>query len=249
VSHHILHWTSVALTDTGCTRKINEDAYLDFPDHGLWVVADGMGGHSAGDFASQSIVETLRDTAPGDSISHLANEVKQHLNQVNVKLCEESEKRGDGIIGSTVVAFLAHPSDQGQCIYIWAGDSRIYLYRRGSLRQLSRDHSQVEELIEQGVLKNEEDAANYAISNYITRAIGADYDLELDAEMIEPQDGDVFVLCSDGLNKEIKDEEIKQHLDQYSLQDATERLIKLCLDRGARDNVTLITVGATTAAS
>lgn len=245
MSDHTLQWFSVALSDTGHTRKINEDSYLDFPDNGIWVVADGMGGHSAGDFASQSIVKILHETPPVDSISHLAKEVKQRLTDVNLNLCDESSKRGDGIIGSTVVALLAHPSDQGQCIYVWAGDSRIYLYRRGLLRQLSRDHSQVGELIDQGVLSSEDDAAAYSISDYITRAIGADYDLELDAEMIEPQNGDIYLLCSDGLNKEIKDIEIKQHFDQYSQQDATNKLMKLCLDRGARDNVTLITVGAT----
>ncbi|MCP4285314.1 MAG: serine/threonine-protein phosphatase [Gammaproteobacteria bacterium] len=235
---HPLHWQSTHRSNKGLVRQINEDACLNRPEVGIWVVADGMGGHAAGDLASRTIVDTLQGMEPGESLGLLANGVKQRLFEVNQKLLQESEKRGGETIGSTVVALLAH---QGRCIYLWAGDSRIYLYRRGRFKQLSRDHSQVEELIAQGIVSHDQ-ADSCPISNYITRAVGAYNDLELDAEMIEPRTGDIFLLCSDGLYKEIADDEIASVLGQFPLQEAAEHLLALSLERGARDNVTFVLV-------
>jgi protein phosphatase len=170
----------------------------------------------------------------------LASDVEQRLHFVNQKLLLESQRRGGEIIGSTVVTLLAY---QGYCIYQWAGDSRIYLYRRERLKQLSRDHSQVEELIEQGIVTSDQ-AEQSPIANYITRAVGASEELELDAEIFEPCDGDLFLLCSDGLNKEVSDVEIAQILGNYGFQEALQQLIELAMERGARDNVTLVLVQA-----
>ncbi len=240
MSQNSFYWVSAHLSDKGMVRSINEDSCLDRADLGLWVVADGMGGHAAGDLASQMIVHELKSTQPGDSISHLANEVALRLQTVNQRLLEESERRGGEIIGSTVVTLLAH---DGYCIYQWAGDSRIYLFRRGVLKQLSRDHSQIEELIELGMMSADQ-AEQSSIANYITRAVGASENLELEAEIIEPRDGDLFLLCSDGLNKEVSDEEIAQVLERYPFQEAIQQLIDLAMARGARDNITLILVEA-----
>ncbi|MBV2089252.1 MAG: protein phosphatase 2C domain-containing protein [Candidatus Thiodiazotropha sp. (ex Ctena orbiculata)] len=234
------YWVSAHLTDKGKVRSINEDACLDRADLGIWVVADGMGGHAAGDLASGMIVSELKSLDPGNSIGELAGNVEQKLHQVNQHLLLESHQRGGEIIGSTVVTLLAY---DGYCIYQWAGDSRIYLYRRGNLKQLSRDHSQIEEMIEQGLVTSDQ-AEQSSIANYITRAVGAAEVLELDAEMVEPCDGDLFLLCSDGLNKEVKDAEIAEILGRYSFQDAIQQLISLAMDRGARDNVTLVMVQA-----
>ncbi|MCM8857793.1 MAG: protein phosphatase 2C domain-containing protein [Candidatus Thiodiazotropha sp.] len=234
------YWVSAHLTDKGKVRSINEDACLDRADLGIWVVADGMGGHAAGDLASGMIVSELKSTNPGDSLGSLASDVEQRLQQVNHQLQLESEKRGGEIIGSTVVTLLAY---QGYCIYQWAGDSRIYLYRRGILKQLNRDHSQVEELIEQGIVTSDQ-VEQSPIANYITRAVGAAEELELEAEIFEPCDGDLFLLCSDGLNKEVRDAEIAEILSLYSFQEAIQKLINLTMDRGARDNVTLVLVQA-----
>jgi protein phosphatase len=240
MSQNSFYWVSAHLSDKGMVRSINEDSCLDRADLGLWVVADGMGGHAAGDLASQMIVQELKSTQPGDSISHLANEVALRLQTVNQRLLEESQRRGGEIIGSTVVTLLAH---DGYCIYQWAGDSRIYLFRRGILKQLSRDHSQIEELIELGMLSADQ-AEQSAIANYITRAVGASENLELEAEIIEPRDGDLYLLCSDGLNKEVSDDEITEVLENYPFQEAIQQLIDLAMARGARDNITLILVEA-----
>jgi protein phosphatase len=235
-----IYWVSAHLTDKGKVRSINEDACLDRADLGIWAVADGMGGHSAGDLASGMIISELKSARPGDSLGQLAQDVEQRLQQVNQQLLIESQRRGGEIIGSTVVTLLAHDD---YCIYQWAGDSRIYLYRRGSLKQLSRDHSQIEELIEQGIVTSDQ-AEQSSIANYITRAVGACEVLELEAEIVEPCDGDLFLLCSDGLNKEVNDTEIADILGRYNFQDAIQYLINLAMERGARDNVTLVLVQA-----
>ncbi|PVV06252.1 MAG: hypothetical protein B6D77_16275 [gamma proteobacterium symbiont of Ctena orbiculata] len=229
-------WVSAHISDKGKVRSINEDAYLDRSDLGIWVVADGMGGHAAGDIASEMIINELKSITPGDSLGALASDVEQRLQHVNQQLLLESQRRGGEIIGSTVVTLLTY---QGYCIYQWAGDSRIYLYRRERLKQLSRDHSQVEELIEQGLVTSDQ-AEQSPIANYITRAVGANEELELEAEIFEPCDGDLFLLCSDGLNKEVSDAEIAETLGSYTFQEALQRLFDLAMERGARDNVTLV---------
>ena len=240
MSQNSFYWVSAHLTDKGKVRSINEDACLDRADLGVWAVADGMGGHAAGDLASGMIVNELKSTHPGESLGHLASDVELRLQQVNQKLLLESQRRGGEIIGSTVVTLLAY---DGYCIYQWAGDSRIYLYRRGVLKQLSRDHSQLEELIEQGIVTSDQ-AEQSSIANYITRAVGANEPLELDAEIVEPCDGDLFLLCSDGLNKEVNDAEIAEILGRCNFQEAVQQLIDLAMERGARDNVTLVLVQA-----
>jgi protein phosphatase len=234
-----LAWRSVHQSDPGKVRQLNEDALLDRADLGLWMVADGMGGHSAGDLASQMIIEAMETLQPqGESLGYLASEIEHRLQQVNQRLQQESQRRGSGIIGSTVALLLAH---EDYCLYLWAGDSRIYLYRRGSLRQLSRDHSQVEEQLE-GVFVENQPADTASIANYITRAVGAGETLALEAELIEPCAGDCFLLCSDGLNKELADSEIIAVLQRFPPQQAASRLLAQCLERGASDNVTLILV-------
>ncbi len=232
-------WRSSHQSDKGKVRQLNEDAMLDRPDLGLWMVADGMGGHSAGDLASHMIAGALETLQPqGESLGTVADEIDRRLQQVNLQLQHESRRRGSGIIGSTVAVLLAH---EDYWLYLWAGDSRIYLYRRGNLKQLSRDHSQVEEQLE-GLFGDGQFRNAASIANYITRAVGAGEVLELEAELIEPCEGDRFLLCSDGLNKELADTEIAAVLERYPLQEAATRLLAQCLDRGAADNVTLILV-------
>lgn len=232
-------WRSAHQSDKGKVRSLNEDALLDRCDLGLWAVADGMGGHSSGDLASRMIVEALASLRPQDeNLGSLVTDIDGRLQQVNLKLQQESQRRGGGIIGSTVAVLLAH---EDYCTYLWAGDSRIYLYRRGSLKQLSRDHSQVEEQLE-GIFGDAQASGAASVANYITRAVGAGACLELEAEIIEPCVGDRFLLCSDGLNKELSDTEIAGVLERHPLQEATATLLARCLERGASDNVTLILV-------
>lgn len=231
-----LQWTSNACTDVGCVRKINEDACLDDGRIGLWVVADGMGGHAAGDLASSSIVAALAGIEAPDSLSQLVDAVEDRLFAVNKQLREEAARREGQMIGSTVAALLAW---RRHCVCLWAGDSRVYRLRAGRLEQLTRDHSQVEEMIDQGELLRE-DAASHPAANVITRAVGADDELYIDVALYDLAPGDRFLLCSDGLYKEIADEEFAIHLATMDSVQASQDLLSLALERGARDNVTLI---------
>ncbi len=233
-----LQWRSSARSDVGCVRKINEDAYLDSGHIGLWAVADGMGGHAAGDLASSSIVAALADIPPPDSLSQLVDAVEDQLLTVNRQLRETAARRDGRMIGSTVVALLIW---RRHCACLWAGDSRIYRLRAGKLEQLTSDHSQVEEMIERGELLRE-DAASHPAANVITRAIGADDELCVDVVLYDVEPGDRFLLCSDGLYKEIADEEFAIHLATRDAEQAGRDLLSLALERGARDNVTIIVV-------
>jgi protein phosphatase len=233
-------WASAARSDTGRVREINEDACLDQPQQGRWAVADGMGGHDVGDLASQLVVETLGQLPDANGIKHYLAEARTRLQDANRQLREEACRRQVQRIGTTVVVLLA--CDRF-CGYLWAGDSRIYLLRQGQLRQLTRDHSQVEELRQSGYL-TEEEARNHPAHHIITRAVGATDQLDLDEDAIEVADGDVFLLCSDGLSNEVTDEEILQTLVNVDCLLAPDQLVDIALARGGRDNITAVVVQA-----
>ena len=233
-----LHWSSAAKTHVGMVRKLNEDACLELAGHGIWAVADGMGGHAAGDFASQSVVAALAAIPKSASLGALVGEAYQRLQAVNLKLADEAGKRREQVIGSTVAVLLAYGN---HAVAVWAGDSRVYRYRQGELVQLTRDHSQAEELVAQGLITREQ-AEQYPASNVITRAVGVADKLELDSDMFEVKEGDVFLLCSDGLYNEVHEHEIKEMLAVADCQYACDLLVDRALARGARDNVTAVVV-------
>jgi serine/threonine protein phosphatase PrpC len=233
------HWNSAAITDVGKVRKINEDACADRGDIGLWVAADGMGGHDAGDLASQAIIESLKQIGICERLSEFVDEVEDRLLEVNRRLIDEAATREEATtIGSTVVVLLAR---QHHCACLWAGDSRAYRLRNGHMQAISQDHSQVEEMIEQGLLLRE-DAESHPAANVITRAVGASEDLFVDVELHALQDGDRYLLCSDGLFKEVSEQEISEHMQSGSCQELCQDLIQLALERGSRDNVTVLAV-------
>lgn len=233
-------WSSAARTDPGLVRARNEDACLEQPQHALWVVADGMGGHALGDFASRAVVEGLRGLAPGDALPARLAAARSRLQAVNRQLCDEALARGAQIIGSTVVVLLAR---KRSCCYLWAGDSRIYLYREQRLIQLTRDHSQYAEYV--AVHGSEPgDGARYPPRNLITRAVGAAADLVPDDGTLEVNDGDMFLLCSDGLSNEVDDQDIGAVLDCGDCGVAADALVDMALRHGGRDNVTVIVVRA-----
>jgi len=236
-----LHWSSASRTDVGMVRKLNEDSVLDLPELGLWVVADGMGGHAAGDFASGVIVSALAGIPPPASLGALLGEVRQRLQTVNRQLNEEARIRREQVIGSTVVALLVYG---GHGVVVWAGDSRAYLYRRGELIQLTRDHSQVEELVRRGLLARD-GVEGHPAANVITRAIGVADVLELDSEMLTLAEDDIFLLCSDGLYRELDDNTIKDCLALGDCRQSCDTLIESALARRARDNVSVIVVSMT----
>jgi serine/threonine protein phosphatase PrpC len=222
-------------------RAINEDAYLALPERGLWVVADGMGGHEAGDVASQMVIEALQRTEPLASWPDFLEAVRESLRGVNRQLREESAQRYQHrTIGSTVVVLLA---SETQCACLWVGDSRIYRLRDGQLKQLTRDHSHVQELVDQGLIAPES-AHRHPLANVITRAVGSADELQIDEVAHPLQPGDLFLLCSDGLNKTVSDEEIARLLahSDHNCQEAVKAFIHLALMRDANDNVTTVVV-------
>ena len=230
---------STALSHVGSVRRHNEDACLERPDIGLWVVADGMGGHQAGDLASRTIVDSLAAfPAPSDAGSFIA-EVRARLKESNQLLLDEAQRRGgNAVIGSTVVALLAHGAFFA---VLWAGDSRLYRLRGGVLQQLTRDHSQVQEMVDAGLLAPEA-AERHPYANVITRAVGTSPNLELDKLTDRIAAGDIYLLCTDGLSKMVSDEEIAAILRNTPPDDVAEALIDAALAHGGKDNVTAITV-------
>jgi serine/threonine protein phosphatase PrpC len=234
-----LTWTSFGISDVGKVRRHNEDSMLERPEIGLWAVADGMGGHSKGDVASQMIIDTLKKVHEGTSLIRYIDDIEDRIMSVNKKLIEKAnETTKKTTIGSTVVILLAY---EQYCVYIWAGDSRLYRLRNGELRQISTDHSQVELYIEQGLISREE-AASHPHGNMITRAVGATQNLRLDMDIQKLARGDRYLLCSDGLTKHVSDVELEQFLPRGTVQECCQQLIDTTLARGAGDNVTAIVV-------
>jgi serine/threonine protein phosphatase PrpC len=234
-----LSWHSHGISNVGKVRKHNEDSMLERPEVGMWVVADGMGGHAAGDVASQMIVNSLNKVHEGLSLERYVDDIEDKLIEVNQKLIEKakaSKKRTT--IGSTVVILLTYDR---YCVYMWAGDSRLYRLRNGQLRQMTTDHSQVEQYVAQGLITREE-AAVHPHGNMITRAVGATTKLCVDMDIQEIEKGDRYLLCSDGLTKHINDIEFQDMLKKGSPEETCQELIDLTLSRGAGDNVTAILI-------
>jgi serine/threonine protein phosphatase PrpC len=230
---------SIARSHVGSVRELNEDNYLESPDLGLWCVADGMGGHAAGEVASRLIIEQLRSLDNPFSLTSPIRAVESRLHSVNHQLLEQAALLQPGqIIGSTAVVLSLIGM---RFTALWAGDSRLYLFRRGELRQLTRDHSVVQELVEAGALSAKE-ARNHRSSNIITRAIGVSRDFKLDRVEGTLHAGDLFLLCSDGLVNMLEDNEIANILAKNTPEVAADVLVATSLERTARDNITLILV-------
>ncbi len=228
-------WYSCALSELGHVRKINEDSFLDAQEEALWVVADGMGGHSRGDRASQAIIEAMHTFKSKDNALESVDDLLERLNSAN-ELCRNAAQ--GQVMGSTVAALHLN----GDNAYVlWAGDSRIYRYREGKFLQLTDDHSLVQELRRLGELTADE-AENHPSSNVITRAIGVADDVDVQVRQLDVQPGDRFLVCSDGLFKDVKPAEVEANLALPSPRQALDELVKLALRRGGTDNVTAIVV-------
>ncbi len=191
-----LSFRSIGRTHTGKVRPHNEDAFLERTDIGLWVVADGMGGHRAGDVASAMIIERLALVKPPIDGKTFLREVREDLYKINEALYEQGTRQSQQrTMGSTVVAVLIY-QDFYACL--WVGDSRLYRLRDGVLTRLTRDHSYVQQLVDAGEL-SQADASVHPMRNVITRALGAHEELKVDTchGPIEP--GDRLVLATDGV--------------------------------------------------
>ena len=234
------HWQSAAITDVGKVRKLNEDSILERGEAGLWVVADGMGGHSAGDLASQLIVNSLAKLDTDAALPDFVERVEEAVQNVNDRLFAVANAHNQ-TSGSTVVMLLASGR---HAVVMWAGDSRCYLLRRGQLRQLTTDHTQIELFISKGLLTRAE-AVGHPSGNMVTRAVGVTDCLLLEMDLLELEHGDRFLLCSDGLDKHLKDDEIAQHLSGEDPHTVARDLIDQTLSRGAMDNVSVCVVKVT----
>jgi protein phosphatase len=223
-------------THVGVVRQRNEDSFLTRPEVGVWAVADGMGGHEAGDFASQTVIAALESIKAQGSAAELLSACEASVADANRRLTEFRSARGGIIAGATVAVLLIY-QDHYACV--WSGDSRIYLIRGADITQLSHDHTELEELLERGLITPEA-AKHWPGQNAITRAIGVADEAELEVISGPIEAGDSFLICSDGLTRHVTDQEILQLIDANVPQQACDRLIDLTLERGAVDNVTVI---------
>jgi serine/threonine protein phosphatase PrpC len=228
----------VTRTHVGCRRKVNEDALLARPDLGLWAVADGMGGHEAGEVASALVVDMLGAITPDLMLSARTAAADFALKEANRRL--RAMAADNRTMGSTAVVFAA---DSGLFACLWAGDSRAYLARGEDFTQLTHDHSLVQHLVDSGDL-DPKSAAQHPNANIITRAVGAEPELDVDGVEGAILAGDIFLLASDGLTRVMSDAEIQAVLLTGDLERAADHLIEICLQRGAPDNVSLIVLKA-----
>ncbi|MCH9643896.1 MAG: protein phosphatase 2C domain-containing protein [Gammaproteobacteria bacterium] len=234
-----MSWSCSAVTHTGHKRAQNEDAYLIDPELGLWAVADGMGGHRDGRLASQTIISNLSKLKPTPSYKAMQEQLRHCLTDVNYSLYHKGLTTPPYDVSGSTVALMLTQHQRCQCL--WAGDSRIYLLRDRKLRQLSRDHSYVQKLIDNGNISLKE-ARNHPKANLITKAIGIHATVHIDAVALNAEVGDRFLICSDGLYNELSDKEIVSFLKQPSIEKACKEMLQLALSRDANDNITIVIV-------
>lgn len=225
-----LSFRSAAASDVGRVRQVNQDAFLERSEVGLWVVADGLGGHSDGEHASRMVCDALADFTPNQSFDDTIEAVRARLKEVNDHLLLAAARSLLGErSGSTVVVLLVRGS---KCAVLWAGDSRVYRLRGGRLEQLTKDHSPAPV------------SGGGRQSNAVTRAVGAQasFGLDLCSDRVRP--GDRFLLCSDGLTRTIPEHDIKVWVEESDIQASVSGLVAATLAAGAPDNVTALVVEA-----
>jgi serine/threonine protein phosphatase PrpC len=247
--------THQAATDVGRRRKGNEDSHLANPEQQLFVVADGMGGHAAGEVASSIAVEAINEfvcltsgdkdiTWPFDydaSLSHTGNRLKTAIRHANQRVVDATQERADYEgMATTVVAVLA---EENAANVAHVGDSRVYQLRGDKLAQLTSDHSWVNEQILSGVISADQ-ARTHPLRNVVTRALGGKADLAVDVCSFKPQAADVLLLCTDGLTTMLTDEEIKATLLSClpDLERAAGGLVNAANEHGGEDNITVMLI-------
>lgn len=224
-------------TDVGKVRANNQDAPIVSEKLRLYGVADGMGGHKGGEVASTSARDDLLRELEGKTPSVAA--LSGAIEEVNRQIYHQQE-HDDALTGMGTTLSVLWMSDN--FVYIGhVGDSRVYLLRDGEFKQMTLDHSLVEQLVREGVL-TEEEAQNHPMRNIITRAIGTDESVEVDVVVEERRKGDLWLACSDGLHGMVDDRQMRDALRQYAPEKAADVLLKAALDAGGRDNVTLVIV-------
>lgn len=230
-----------ARSHVGLKRKVNEDAVLALPEHSIWVVSDGMGGHDAGDYASRLITDLIATIEPHLSATERMHALREAIQKAHSVIRAEATSRGVSVIGATVASLMLA---NGHFVGIWAGDSRIYRVRNGAIQMLTADHSIVAGLVEAGQMSWDE-AEHHPQSNAITRAVGVGDDLELDKVRGDVQPGDRFLICSDGLTKYATFGMLENVMNKEPLETVVDRLIQIALDGGGADNITVVVVDVT----
>lgn len=236
---------SYSITDVGQKRTVNQDFVFtsetpvgNLPN--LFVVADGMGGHKAGDFASSYAVEVLLSTIREDENSNPVKIIRAAIETANTQLLREaSDNEAMSGMGTTMVLVTI----VGHYAYVAnVGDSRLYLIDENKILQITKDHSLVEEMVRMGEISRD-DARNHPDKNIITRALGAGRDVDVDFFDVRLTPGDILLLCSDGLSNMVPDEDIRQViLTSETLEEAGRRLVSMANDNGGRDNIAVVLV-------
>ncbi|WP_432460630.1 PP2C family protein-serine/threonine phosphatase [Agarivorans sp. QJM3NY_25] len=233
-------FVSFARSHPGKVRPYNEDAVLDLREAGVWVVADGMGGHAAGDIASQMVIDSVTQSVESSPTEHLSIDcLRKALLGANQQIIDYSQQHLAGKTAGSTAVLLQIRDGFYHCL--WVGDSRIYLFRDQQLQRKTRDHSQVMEMVEQGLIA-ESEAEQHPLSNVITRAIGVSEALTVDQSSGQLLPGDQFLLCSDGLTKELSDADLAMCMQANSVSDIGLALMHSALVKGASDNVSCVLV-------
>jgi serine/threonine protein phosphatase PrpC len=244
---------SQARSDVGKKRKGNEDSLFVNPDHRLFVVADGMGGHAAGEVASKIAVDSINEfvtltdgnqeiTWPfglDESISYDGNRLKTAIRHANRRVLEATRERSEYEGMATTVAAVLVDDDVANIAHV--GDSRIYLWAGGEIVLLTSDHSWVNEQLQSGVISAEQ-ARSHPLRNVVTRALGGRADLVVDVQTRRMKAGDILLLCSDGLTTMITDETISEILAESGgdVERAAQALVDAANERGGEDNITVV---------
>lgn len=227
-------FVSSARTDVGKLRPSNQDAFQRMDEVGAWVVADGMGGYRDGDVASRMVCEAFLNIQPAARVEEAIQVVRERLSEVNRQLFKAATRLINPVVsGSTVAVLLARRTS---CAILWAGDSRVYRLRGGQMTQLTTDHTWAAELNIQN--------AGEEVDHAITRAVGGEGTLALDVRRDRIHLGDRYLLCSDGLTHELRDDIIAELLGHGDVCDSANALIEATLRTSARDNVTVVVVEA-----
>lgn len=238
---------SAGITDVGLKRDHNEDNYLINEELNLFVVADGMGGHAGGEYASAIAVNTVEEIIAsmgvGANTSDPVEATREKLGQavrlagrrIYEKAAEQPEYRG---MGTTAVVLLLHA---GNAFVAHVGDSRLYLVRAGGVEQVTEDHSLIAEQVREGLM-TEEEAKNHHMRNVITRSLGYQEDVEVDVTVRALRRGDRFLLCSDGLSGYLEPDEIRRLLEQQGPLGAGKAMVSTACERGGEDNITAVVV-------
>jgi protein phosphatase len=238
----VIHYQAAAATDRGRKRASNEDSFGFSAEHGLFVVCDGMGGAAAGEIASSLAVDEMMRQLGEGAQGRGRKTAEQAVAAANSSIYSRSRRsaRLSGM-GTTLVALLA---EEGRVFVLNVGDSRCYRLRSGHLEQVTLDHSLVDEQVRMGRLTQEE-ALRSPLRNIITRALGTQATVTPDVFEMEAEPGDLFLLCSDGLTREVDDPQLAQLLGQEKpLEELTDLLITAANKAGGHDNITCILVRA-----